>query len=133
MRNVIDVNLYVRTYLASELGDQIGRGLFKQVGVLRTEYVRTEEEGSVVLGRQIEAVIHDQHLDRLYAVEQYKGLAIRSEIRDEDMLAAMRETIPTLEDGEGFTYDQRVVLGAEELGEEAVSIPKGVEVNDGTA
>lgn len=133
MRNVIDVNQYVRTYRASELGDQIARGLFKQVGVLRTEYVRTEEEGSVVLGRQIEAVIHDKHLDRLYAVEQYKGLAIRSEIRDEDMLGAMREIIPTLADGEGFTFDQRVTLGAEELGEEEVSIPNGVEVNDGTA
>lgn len=132
MRNVIDVNPYVRTYLASELGDQIGRGLFKQVGVLRTEYVRTDAEGSVVLGRQVEAIIHDSHLDKLYAVEQYKGLAIRAEIRDEEMLASIREILPTLEEGEGFTYDQQVELGQEELGEDVVRVPAGVEVNDGT-
>lgn len=132
MRNVIDVNPFVRTYLASELGDQIGRGLFKQVGVLRTEYVRTDAEGSVVLGRQVEAIIHDSHLDKLYAVEQYKGLAIRAEIRDEEMLASIREILPTLEEGEGFTYDQRVELGQEELGEDVVRVPAGVEVYDGT-
>lgn len=131
MRNVIDVNPFVRTYLASELGDQIGRGLFKQVGVLRTEYVRTDAEGSVVLGRQVEAIIHDVHLDKLFAVEQYKGLAIRAEIRDEEMLASIREILPTLEEGEGFTYDQRVELGQEELGEDVVRVPKGVETVDG--
>lgn len=131
MKNVIDVNAKIRVFLASELGTLIGQGMFKQVGVLRTEYVRNDEDGQVVLGRQVEAVILDQHLNKLYAVEQYKGLAIRAEICDEEMLAEMRTTIPTLEDGEGFTYDQRVTLGQEELGSDYVRVPKGVEAVDG--
>ncbi|QGF20961.1 hypothetical protein MA13_gp17 [Pectobacterium phage MA13] len=105
MRNVIDVNPYIRTFLASELGDQIARGLFKQVGVIRTEYV--QQDGTTT--RSMEAVIHDLHLDKLYAVEQYRGLAIRAEVVDEEMLAQMREVLPTLAEGEGFTYDQRIV------------------------
>lgn len=131
MKNVIDVNAKIRVFLASELGTLIGQGMFKQVGVLRTEYVRNDEDGQVVLGRQVEAVILDKHLDKLYAVEQYKGLAIRAEICDEEMLAEMRATIPTLEDGEGFTYDQRVTLGQEELGSDYVRVPAGVEAVDG--
>lgn len=105
MRNVIDVNPFIRTFLASELGDQIARGLFKQVGVIRTEYVQAD--GTTT--RSMEAVIHDLHLDKLYAVEQYRGLAIRAEVVDEEMLAEMRAILPTLEDGEGFTYDQRIL------------------------
>ena len=138
MRNVIDVTPKVRAFLANDLGDMIARGLFKQVGQLRTEYVRVEAaptgEGTVttVLGRQSEAIIHDVHLDKLYAVEPYKGLAIRSEIADEEMLASIRGVLGTLEEGEGFVYDQRVTLGQEELGDAYVRVPKGVEVNDGT-
>lgn len=105
MRNVIDVNPFIRTFLASELGDQIARGLFKQVGVIRTEYVQAD--GTTT--RSMEAVIHDLHLDKLYAVEQYRGLAIRAEVVDEEMLAEMRAILPTLEDEEGFTYDQRIL------------------------
>lgn len=105
MKNIIDVNPFIRTFLASELGDQIARGLFKQVGVIRTEYV--QQDGTVT--RSMEAVIHDLHLDKLYAVEQYRGLAIRAEVVDEEMLAQMREILPTLEEGEGFTYDQKVI------------------------
>ncbi|AOT25389.1 hypothetical protein QLL94_gp23 [Pectobacterium phage PP2] len=132
MRNTIDVNPKVRVFLAAELGDIIARGLFKQVGQLRTEYVRAGEGHSVVLGRQSEAIIYDTHLDTLYAVESYKGLAIRSEIADVEMLDAIRSFMGTLEEGEGFVYDQRVTLGQEELGDSYVSVPKGVEVNDGT-
>lgn len=137
MKNVIDVNAKIRVFLASELGTLIGQGMFQQVGVLRTEYVRVDAaptgdgEVTTVLGRQVEAVILDKHLGKLYAVEQYKGLAIRAEICDEEMLAEMRATIPTLEDGEGFTYDQRVTLGQEELGSDYVRVPKGVEAVDG--
>lgn len=137
MNNIIDVNAKIRVFLASELGGLIGSGLFKQVGVLRTEYVRVDAaptgdgEVTTVLGRQVEAVIYDQHLNKLYAVEQYKGLAIRAEICDEEMLAAMRGILPELEDGDGFTYDQRVILGQEELGEDMVRVPKGVEAVDG--
>lgn len=137
MKNIIDVNTKIRVFLASELGTLIGQGMFQQVGVLRTEYVRVEPaptgdgEVTTVLGRQVEAVILDKHLDKLYAVEQYKGLAIRAEICDEEMLAEMRAIIPTLEEGEGFTYDQRVTLGQEELGEDMVRVPKGVEAVDG--
>ena len=105
MKNVIDVNPFIRTFLASELGDQIARGLFKQVGVIRTEYV--QQDGTTT--RSMEAVIHDLRLDKLYAVEQYRGLAIRAEIRDEEALAEMRAVLPTLEEGEGFTYDQRII------------------------
>lgn len=105
MKNVIDVNPFIRTFLASELGDQIARGLFKQVGVIRTEYVQAD--GTTT--RSMEAVIHDLHLDKLYAVEQYRGLAIRAEVVDEEALAEMRAILPTLEEGEGFTYDQRIV------------------------
>lgn len=105
MKNVITVNPFIRTFLASELGDQIARGLFKQVGVIRTEYV----QGDGTTTRSIEAVIHDLHLDKLYAVEQYRGLAIRAEIRDEEALAEMRAVLPTLGEGEGFTYDQRII------------------------
>ena len=105
MRNVIDVNPFIRTFLASELGDQIARGIFKQVGVIRTEYVQAD--GTTT--RSMEAVIHDLHLDKLYAVEQYRGLAIRAEVVDEEALAEMRAILPTLEEGEGFTYDQRIV------------------------
>lgn len=131
MKNVIDVNAKIRVFLASELGTLIGQGMFQQVGVLRTEYVRVDDGETTVLGRQVEAVILDKHLDKLYAVEQYKGLAIRAEICDEEMLAEMRATIPTLEEGEGFTYDQRVTLGQEELGSDYVRVPKGVEAVDG--
>lgn len=105
MKNIIDVNPFIRTFLSSELGDQIARGIFKQVGVIRTEYV--QQDGTTT--RSMEAVIHDLHLDKLYAVEQYRGLAIRAEVVDEEMLAQMREILPTLEAGEGFTYDQRIV------------------------
>lgn len=105
MKNVIDVNPFIRTFLASELGDQIARGIFKQVGVIRTEYVQAD--GTTT--RSMEAVIHDLHLDKLYAVEQYRGLAIRAEVVDEEALAEMRAILPTLEEGEGFTYDQRIV------------------------
>lgn len=105
MQNVITVNPYIRAFLASELGDQIARGIFKQVGVIRTEYV--QQDGTIT--RSMEAVIHDLHLDKLYAVEQYRGLAIRAEVVDEEMLAQMREVLPTLKEGEGFTYDQRVL------------------------
>lgn len=105
MKNVIDVNPFIRTFLASELGDQIARGLFKQVGVIRTEYV--QQDGTTT--RSMEAVIHDLRLDKLYAVEQYRGLAIRAEIRDEEALAEMRAVLPTLGEGEGFTYDQRII------------------------
>lgn len=120
MRNIIDVNPAVRVFLASELGDLIQKGLYKQVGVIRTEYVReeTEENFTAVIGRQVEAVIHDEALDKLYAVEQYKGLAIRAEIGDLEIIAAIREILPTLQDGDGFTYDQRVTLGIEQIGGE---------------
>lgn len=105
MQNVIDVNPFVRTFLASELGNHIANGIYKQVGVIRTEYV--QRDGTTT--RSIEAVIHDRHLNVLYAVEQYRGLAIRAEIRDEEALAEMMGIIPTLGEGEGFTYDQRIV------------------------
>lgn len=129
MNNVIDVNSFVRVFLAGELGDHIARGTFKQVGVIRTLYV---EEGKEV-HRQTEAVIHDVFLGKLYAVEQYKGLAIRSEIRDEEMLAAMREVMPALADGEGFTYDQRIDLGVADVDtSKALDMSDVVAVNDGT-
>ena len=112
MKNIIDVNTHVRAFSAPELGDMIHRGLFKQVGVIRTEYVLSD---GTVRGRSIEAVIFDMNLNKLYAVEQYRGLAIRAEIRDEEMLASMHEMIPNLEDGEGFTYDQRITEGTEEI------------------
>lgn len=124
MRNIIDVNPAVRVFLAAELGDLIQKGLYKQVGVIRTEYVREEAavagDGTLTsyIGRQIEAVIHDEALDKLYAVEQYKGLAIRAEIGDLEIIAAIREILPTLQDGDGFTYDQRVTLGTEQIGSE---------------
>lgn len=111
MKNTIDVNPFIRTFLASELGDQIARGLFKQVGVIRTEYV--QQDGTTT--RSVEAVIQDLHLNKLYAVEQYRGLAIRAEIRDEEMLEAMLEHIPTLKEGEGFTYDQKVIQNVEDV------------------
>lgn len=112
MNNVITINEHVRAFSAPELGDMIQRGLFQQVGVIRTEYVLTD---GTVRGRSIEAVIFDRHLHKLYAVEQYRGLAIRAEIRDEEMLESMHSMIPNLEDGEGFTYDQRITEGTEEI------------------
>ena len=132
MNNVIDVTPMVRVFKAAELGDMIAQGLFRQVGQIRTEYVRNDADGVTVLGRQSEAVIHDLHLDKLYAIEQYKGLAIRSEIADTEMLEAIRSVLGGLDVGEGFVYDQRVTLGQEELGDAYVSVPKGVTVNDGT-
>ena len=111
MKNVIDVNPFIRTFLASELGDQIARGIFKQVGVIRTEYVQAD--GTTT--RSMEAVIHDLHLDKLYAVEQYRGLAIRAEVVDAEALAEMRAILPTLEEGEGFTYDQRIVQEVQDI------------------
>ncbi len=128
MKNIIDINEFTRVFLASELGDQVQRGLFKQVGVIRTEYVYEDR----IVKRESQAVIHDLHLQKFFAVEQYRGLAIRAEIRDEEMLEAIRETVPTLEEGEGFTYDQRIELSAEEIDESLVVAPKGVETNDGT-
>lgn len=132
MKNIIDINEFTRVFLASELGDQVQRGLFKQVGVIRTEYVETNGVATRILKRESQAVIHDLHLQKFYAVEQYRGLAIRAEIRDEEMLEAIREVVPTLEEGEGFTYDQRIELAAEEIDESLVVSPKGVETNDGT-
>lgn len=128
MRNVIDLNDFIRVFKASELGDQIARGLFRQVGVIRTEYVHEEQ----IIKRQIDAVIYDTHLQKYYAVEQYRGLAIRAEVRDEEMLEAFNGILGDLADDEGFTYDQRIELSAEEVSRDLVHAPKGVEVNDGT-
>lgn len=128
MKNIIDINEFTRVFKASELGDQIARGLFRQVGVIRTEYVHEEQ----VIKRQIDAVIYDSHLQRYYAVEQYRGLAIRAQVRDEEMLEAFNGILDDLADDEGFTYDQRIELSAEEVDRELVRAPKGVETNDGT-
>lgn len=117
MKNIIDVNPMTRVFLASELGDQIQRGLFKQVGQIRTEYVQKNIEGeeSAIVQRSVTAVIHDLHLDKFYEIEQYRGLAIRAEIGDEEMLEAIREVMQTLEPDEGFVYDQRIERGVEFL------------------
>lgn len=128
MKNIIDINEFTRVFKASELGDQIARGLFRQVGVIRTEYVHEEQ----VIKRQVDAVIYDSHLQRYYAVEQYRGLAIRAQVRDEEMLEAFNGILDDLADDEGFTYDQRIELSAEEVDRELVRSPKGVELNDGT-
>lgn len=128
MKNIIDINEFTRVFKASELGDQIARGLFRQVGVIRTEYVHEEQ----VIKRQVDAVIYDSHLQRYYAVEQYRGLAIRAQVRDEEMLEAFNGILDDLADDEGFTYDQRIDLSAEEVDRELVRAPKGVELNDGT-
>lgn len=128
MKNIIDINEFTRVFKASELGDQIARGLFRQVGVIRTEYVHEEQ----IIKRQIDAVIYDSHLQRYYAVEQYRGLAIRAQVRDEEMLEAFNGILDDLADDEGFTYDQRIELSAEEVDRELVRAPKGVELNDGT-
>lgn len=128
MKNIIDINEFTRVFKASELGDQIARGLFRQVGVIRTEYVHEEQ----VIKRQVDAVIYDAHLQRYYAVEQYRGLAIRAQVRDEEMLEAFNGILDDLADDEGFTYDQRIELSAEEVDRELVRAPKGVELNDGT-
>lgn len=117
MKNVIDVNPMVRVFLASELGDQIGRGLFKQVGIIRTVYTQRNVDGeeSPVVQRSITAVIQDLHLGKFYEVEQYRGLAIRAEIADEDILSKINEVLPTLEEGEGFVIDQGLEHGVELL------------------
>lgn len=128
MKNIIDINEFTRVFKASELGDQIARGLFRQVGVIRTEYVHEEQ----TIKRQVDAVIYDSHLQRYYAVEQYRGLAIRAQVRDEEMLEAFNGILDDLADDEGFTYDQRIELSAEEVDRELVRAPKGVELNDGT-
>jgi len=128
MKNIIDINEFTRVFKASELGDQIARGLFRQVGVIRTEYVHNEQ----IIKRQVDAVIYDAHLQRYYAVEQYRGLAIRAQVRDEEMLEAFNGILDDLADDEGFTYDQRIELSAEEVDRELVRAPKGVELNDGT-
>lgn len=128
MKNIIDINEFTRVFKASELGDQIARGLFRQVGVIRTEYVHDEQ----IIKRQVDAVIYDSHLQRYYAVEQYRGLAIRAQVRDEEMLEAFNGILDDLADDEGFTYDQRIELSAEEVDRELVRAPKGVELNDGT-
>ena len=128
MKNIIDINEFTRVFKASELGDQIARGLFRQVGVIRTEYVHEEQ----IIKRQVDAVIYDAHLQRYYAVEQYRGLAIRAQVRDEEMLEAFNGILDDLADDEGFTYDQRIELSAEEVDRELVRAPKGVELNDGT-
>ena len=128
MKNIIDINEFTRVFKASELGDQIARGLFRQVGVIRTEYVHEEQ----TIKRQVDAVIYDSHLQRYYAVEQYRGLAIRAQVRDEEMLEAFNGILDDLAPDEGFTYDQRIELSAEEVDRELVRAPKGVELNDGT-
>lgn len=128
MNNIIDLNEFTRVFKASELGDQIARGLFRQVGVIRTEYVHEDQ----IIKRQVDAVIYDSHLQRYYAVEQYRGLAIRAQVRDEEMLEAFNGILGELEADEGFTYDQRIELSAEEVDRELVRAPKGVELNDGT-
>lgn len=128
MKNTININEFTRAFLAAELGDMIQRGLFKQVGVIRTEFVH----GDQIIKRESQAVIQDLHLQKFYGVEQYRGVAFRAEIRDEEMLEAIREMVPTLEEGEGFTYDQRIELGAEEIDPALVRAPASVEVNSGT-
>lgn len=128
MKNTININTFTRAFLAAELGDMIQRGLFKQVGVIRTEFIH----GNQVVKRESQAVIHDLHLQKFYGVEQYRGVAFRAEIRDEEMLEAIKEMVPTLEEGEGFTYDQRIELAAEEIDRDLVRAPDSVAVNDGT-
>ena len=71
-------------------------------------------------------------MQRYYAVEQYRGLAIRAQVRDEEMLEAFNGILDDLAPDEGFTYDQRIELSAEEVDRELVRAPKGVELNDGT-
>lgn len=132
MNNIIDINEFTRAFKASELGDQIARGLFRQVGVIRTEYFHVNGVAEQVIKRQVDAVIYDSHLQRYYAVEQYRGLAIRAQVRDEEMLEAFNGILPELAPDEGFTYDQRIELSAEEVDRELVRAPKGVELNDGT-
>lgn len=132
MKNIIDINPLVRAFAASELGDLIQRGLFKQVGVIRTEYFTMNGVARQVIRRQVEAVIYDSHLQKFYAVEQFKGVAVRSEVCDEEMLEAFKGILPELEPGEGFTYDQSFELAAEEIDPALVHAPAGVEINDGT-
>lgn len=138
MRNVIQINPMVRAFAAAELGDQIARGLYKQVGIIRTEYVTVVPaavgEGTVqtVTGRSIEAVIYDMHLDKLYAVEQHRGVAIRAEIGDEEMLRSMKEIIPTLAEGEGFTYDQRITNDVEDIDNSKALDVSDIDALDGT-
>lgn len=132
MKNIIDINEFTRTFLASELGDMVQRGLFKQVGVIRTEYFYMNGVARQVVKRESQAVIQDLHLQKFYAVEQYRGLAIRAEIRDVEMLGAIEGIVPELVEGEGFTYDQSIELSSEEIDESLVVAPKGVETNDGT-
>jgi len=127
MKNTININTFTRAFLAAELGDMIQRGLFKQVGVIRTEFVH----GDQIVKRESQAVIQDLHLQKFYGVEQYRGVAFRAEIRDEEMLEAINEMVPTLEEGEGFTYDQRIELSAEEIDRDLVRAPDTVAVNDG--
>lgn len=128
MKNTININDFTRAFLASELGDIIQRGLFKQVGVIRTEFVH----GDQIVKREIQAVILDTHLQKFYAVEQYRGVAFRAEVRDEEMLEAFKGILPELGEGAGFTYDQRIELSAEEIDRSLVHAPANVELNDGT-
>ncbi|APU00364.1 hypothetical protein BN109_029 [Yersinia phage phi80-18] len=128
MNNVINLGPHVRVFSAAELGDYIARGTYRQVGSIRTEYVNVATKN---VARSVEAVIFDRPLNKLYAVEQHRGIAIRAEILDEEMRQAMLDMIPNLEEGEGFTYDQRITEGTEEIDALNDDLVKA-EVNTGT-
>lgn len=111
----IRVSKNVVAFSAARLGDKITAGHFVQRGIIRTEY---HDLAQGHISRSIESIIESTRKGEegdLYAVEQIRGIAIVAAILDEEMLAAIRAEIKTLEEGEGVVYDQRIERGVEEI------------------
>lgn len=102
---------YTVAFKASALGNLIQRGIYAQVGMIRTVYKHAN--GSET--KSTEAVL--VRGKELYAVEQHRGLAISTRITDTEMLNTMFSWLSSndIGNGEGFVYDQVINYGVEEI------------------
>ncbi|WP_368914330.1 hypothetical protein [Proteus mirabilis] len=124
----LKLDKYTIAFKASALGNLIQRGIYAQVGMIRTVY--KYPNGTTT--KSIEAVL--VRGKELYAVEQHRGLAISTRITDTEMLNTMFSWLSENEvsNGEGFVYDQVIDFGTEDIDREVVEsaiakLPEGDE------
>lgn len=123
MSKLIKLDAFTVAFKASALGSQIQKGIFRQVGMVRTLYRRGTSET-----KSVEAVLQHSKTGKLFAVEQHRGLAISTTITDPAMLKAMGDWLDAndVAKGEGFVYDQIIEEGMEAI--ERSTVEKAIEL-----
>lgn len=123
MSKLIKLDTFTVAFKASALGSQIQKGIYTQVGMIRTLYKRGTSET-----KSVEAVLLHPKTGKLFAVEQHRGLAISTVITDPSMLKAMGDWLNEndITAGEGFVYDQVIEEGVEEI--ERTTVAKAIEL-----